>query len=383
MTRTSKPEAMESSVYAELVPPYIANLRIYQSGKSIAEVQRTYGLSQVVKLASNENPWGASPKALSAVRDHLKEVHRYPDQSATDLRSALAARYRLKNENIIVGNGSEGIMALIARAFLHEDDEALTAQGTFTGFPILCHSRGIQPICVPLRDYCFDLEAIAERITPRTKLIYLCNPNNPTGTFFSRRSFDRFMEHVPPRVLVLLDEAYFEFAHKLADYPDSMDYRHDNVITLRTFSKAYGLAGLRIGYGFGHPELIASLWKVKLPFEPGVLSQLAGVAALEDEEFLSHTLEHNQQGLELYTRELTRLGIQWIPSAANFIAIETPTGWTAQQLFLALLRRGVIIRPLEQSGLPENLRISVGLPEENRTCLSCLEEVLKLGPAGA
>lgn len=374
---------MESSVYAELVPPYIANLRIYQSGKSIAEVQRTYGLQQVVKLASNENPWGASPMAMEAVRAHLQEVHRYPDQAATDLRSALALRYRLKNENIIVGNGSEGIMALIARAFLHDDDEALTAHGTFTGFPILCHSRGIIPTSVPLRDYCFDLEAIAARITPRTKLIYLCNPNNPTGTFFSRRAFDQFMEYVPARVLVLLDEAYFEFAHKLADYPDSMDYRHDNVITLRTFSKAYGLAGLRIGYGFGHPELISSLWKVKLPFEPGLLSQVAGVAALEDEDFLSHTLEQNQQGLDLYTRELTRLGVNWIPSAANFIAIETPAGWSAQQLFLALLRRGVIIRPLEQSGLPDNLRISVGKPEENKTCLSCLEEVLKLGPEAA
>ncbi|MFN8607561.1 MAG: histidinol-phosphate transaminase [Vulcanimicrobiota bacterium] len=374
---------MESSVYAELVPPYIANLRIYQSGKSIAEVQRAYGLNEVIKLASNENPWGASPKAMAAVRAHLEEVHRYPDQAAMDLRAALAARYRLKNENIIVGNGSEGIMALIVRAFLHDQDEALTAHGTFTGFPILCQSRGITPISVPLRDYCFDLEAIAERINTRTKLIYLCNPNNPTGTFFSRSSFDRFMEHVPPRVLVLLDEAYFEFAYKLADYPDSMDYRHDNVITLRTFSKAYGLAGLRIGYGFGHPDLISSLWKVKLPFEPGVLSQVAGVAALDDEEFLSHTVEHNQQGLDLFTRELTRLGVQWVPSAANFIAIETPTGWKAQQLFQAMMRRGVIIRPLEQSGLPDNLRISVGKPEENRACLSRLEEVLNLGPDAA
>lgn len=371
---------MESSVYAELVPKYISNLRIYESGKSIAEVQRTYGLERVIKLASNENPWGSSPRAMAAVRQHLGEVHRYPDQAALDLRSALAQRYRLKNENIIVGNGSEGIMGYIVRAFLHEQDEAITAEATFTGFPILCHSRGIAPIRVPLRDYCFDLEAITARITPRTKLIYLCNPNNPTGTFFSRRSFDRFMERVPPRVLVILDEAYFEFAQGLADYPDSMDYRHDNVITLRTFSKAYGLAGFRIGYGFGHPDLIASLWKVKLPFEPGLLSQVAGVAALEDDSFLSHTLEQNQQGLDLYTRELTRLGIQWIPSATNFIAIERPAGWTAQQLFTAMLRRGVIIRPLEQSGLPDCLRITVGTPEENQECLRVLEEILKEGP---
>ena len=374
---------MESSVYAELVPSYIANLRTYQSGKSIAEVQRTHGLERVVKLASNENPWGPSPKAMQALRRHLEEVHRYPDQGVLDLRSALAQRYRLKNENIIVGNGSEGIMGYIARAFLHDDDEAVTAHGTFTGFSILCNSRGIRPVCVPLRDYCFDLEAITDCITPRTKLIYLCNPNNPTGTFFSRRSFDHFMEKVPPRVLVLLDEAYFEFAQGLAEYPDSMDYRHDNVITLRTFSKAYGLAGLRIGYGFGHPDLISSLWKVKLPFEPGLLSQVAGVAALTDEEFLGHTLAQNQQGLDLYTRELTRLGINWIPSATNFIAMETPEEWTAEQLFEALLRRGVIIRPLEQSGLPGCLRISIGTPEENQECLSCLQEVLQQGPGAA
>lgn len=371
---------MEKSVYAELVPSYIANLRTYQSGRNIAEVQRTYGLSRVIKLASNENPWGCSPLALAAVRKHLEEVHRYPDQAAGDLRQALAERYRLKVDNIIVGNGSEGIMGYIVRAFLHADDEALTAEATFTGFPILCRSRGIEPIAVPLVDYCFDLEEISRRITPRTKLIYLCNPNNPTGTFFSRRAFDRFMETVPSRVLVILDEAYFEFAQGIKDYPDSMDYRHDNVITLRTFSKVYGMAGFRIGYGFGHAELIASLWKVKLPFEPGSLSQVAGIAALDDDAFLQHTLQHNQQGLDLYTRELTRLGVTWVPSATNFIAIETPCGWSASDLFEQMLRRGVIIRPLEQSGLPNCLRISVGTPEENQECLRCLEEVLKQGP---
>ncbi len=374
---------MEVSPYKDLVPSYISELRIYQSGLSIAEVQRTYAVERVTKLASNENPWGPSPKALAAVRAHLQEIHRYPDQAATDLRSALALRYNLKKENIIVGNGSEGIMGYIVRAFLHDQDEALTAASTFTGFPILCQSRGITPIAVPLRDYCFDLEAISDRISPRTKLIYLCNPNNPTGTFFGKRSFDRFMESVPARVLVILDEAYFEFAQGLKDYPDSMDYRHDNVITLRTFSKAYGLAGLRIGYGFGHADLISNLWKVKLPFEPGLVSQMAGVAALEDEDFLKHTLQQNQQGLDLYTRELTNLGINWIPSATNFIAIETPQAWSTQGLFEALLRRGVIIRPLGQSGLPDCLRISIGTPEENQVCLTTLRDVLIEGPGAA
>ena len=370
------PEAAPMMESSFLVPPHIANLKVYQSGMSIAEVQRTYGLTRIVKLASNENPWGPSPLALAAVRRHLEESHRYPDQSAFELRHALAQRYRLGPENIIVGNGSEGIMAYICRAFLHSGDEALTAAATFTGFPILCRSRGIEPIEVPLRDYCFDLSAIAERITPRTKLIYLCNPNNPTGTFFGRKAFDEFMTRVPPRALVLLDEAYFEFAQDLPDYPDSMDYRHDNVITLRTFSKAYGLAGFRIGYGFGHPELIASLWKVKLPFEPGGLSQEAGVAALEDHQFLAHTLQQNRGGLDLFRRELTQLGINWIPSATNFLAFETPAGWTSDDLFQAMLRRGVIIRPLQQNGLPGCLRISVGTPEENQVCVDVLREIL-------
>lgn len=365
--------------YGGLVPSYIANLKVYESGKSIDEVKRLYNLKSVIKLASNENPWGPSPKALTVLREHAAEVHRYPDQAASELRHALATRYWLKPENIIIGNGSEGIMGYIARAFLHENDETITARSTFSGFPILCRSRGIEPIEVDLREYCFDLEAIARRITPRTKLIYLCNPNNPTGTFFSQRAFDHFMESVPERVLVILDEAYFEFAQNIADYPDSMDYRHDNVITLRTFSKIYGLAGLRIGYGFGHPDLISSLWKVKLPFEPGSLAQQAAVAALEDEPFIRHTLTHNQQGLELYTRELTSLGVSWIPSATNFIAMEAPEGWSAQHLFEAMLRRGVIIRPLAASGLPNCLRISVGKPEENERCLEVLRQVLEQG----
>lgn len=360
----------------DLVPDYIESLQPYKAGRPIYEVQREFGLERVIKLASNENPWGPSPRAMEAVATTLGEVHRYPDSAALTLREALAHRYQLGTENIIVGNGSEGIMACITRAFLHGDDEVLTSDAAFLGFPILCRTMGFEPITVPLNEYRFDLEAIARCITPRTKLIYLCNPNNPTGTYFTRLEFDRFYEKVPSRVLVILDEAYFEYARHIPSYPDSMDYRHDNVITLRTFSKVYGLAGLRLGYGFGHPALIRNLWKVKLPFEPGVLSQAAGVGALEDDEFLKHSLRANAEGRESLFRGLERLGLEFLPSVTNFVTFFAPEGSEIQDIFQRMLQRGIIIRPLEQAGLPRCLRISVGTPEELQLALSALEEVL-------
>ena len=360
-----------------LVPDFIEQLVPYKAGRPIYEVQQEFGLEQVIKLASNENPWGPSPRALEAVREHIDEVHRYPDANAWKLREKLAQRYRLGHENIIVGNGSEGIMACITRAFLHDDDEVLTSDAAFLGFPVLCRTRGIEPTYVPLTpEYRFDLDALAARLTPHTKLVYLCNPNNPTGTYFTREEFDRFMDRVPPRVLVILDEAYFEYARHVPGYPDSMDDRHDNVITLRTFSKVYGLAGFRIGYGFGHPELIRNLWKVKLPFEPGVLGQAAGVAALDDEEFVEHSVRANESGREFLMAGLRRLGLRAIPSVTNFVAFFAPDGVEPQAIFQAMLRRGVIIRPLEQAGLPRCLRISVGTPEELEIALARLEEVL-------
>lgn len=359
-----------------LVPDFIEQLVPYKAGRPIYEVQQEFGLERVVKLASNENPWGPSPLALEAIQSVVGEVHRYPDANAWKLREALAHRYGLSHENIIVGNGSEGIMACITRAFLHDDDEVLTSDAAFLGFPVLCRTRGIEPIAVPLTEYRFDLHAIADRITPKTKLIYLCNPNNPTGTYFTKAEFDRFMERVPFRVLVILDEAYFEFARHIPSYPDSMDYRHDNVITLRTFSKAYGLAGFRVGYGFGHPDLIRNLWKVKLPFEPGVLGQAAGVAALEDEEFLKGCIRANQEGLDQVFGGLERLGLVYLPSVTNFVTFFAPEGRDPQDIFQRMLRRGVIIRPLEQAGLPRCLRISIGTPEELEIALTALEEVL-------
>lgn len=362
-----------------LIPDAIKNLRPYKPGKPIYEVQQEFGLSRVVKLASNENPLGPSPKALKAAAESLNECHRYPDPHAIVLREQLAQRFDLGPENVIVGAGSEGIMANIVRVFLQDQDEVLTSDAAFLGFPILCRARGIEPTRVPLKEFRFDLDGLANAITDRTKLIYLCNPNNPTGTIFTREEFDRFMARVPERVLVIQDEAYCEYAASQPEFPDSMDYRYDNVITLRTFSKAYGLAGFRVGYGFGHPELIQSLWKVKLPFEPSAPSQAAAVAALEDHEFLIRTLETNQRGQDYLYRELRRLRLRYIPSYTNFIMVVLQNPLQVEQIITPMLHRGVILRPLEQAGLPNCLRISIGNADENQFCIAALEAVLKEG----
>lgn len=363
-------------MFSQLVPDYISNLETYQAGRNLKDVQREFQLERVVKLASNENPWGPSPKAMEAVQSQLFESHRYPDPAATELRTSLAKRFNLSLENIIIGNGSEGIMAFISRALLHGDDEVITSKGAFLGFPILCRTRNIEPLAVKMREDRFDLQAMAELINPKTKMIYLCNPNNPTGTYFSKNELDRFMAKVPPRVLVILDEAYYEFAQDLPEYPDSMDYRYDNVITLRTFSKAYGLAGFRVGYGFGHPDLITNLWKVKLPFQPTHLAQVAAVAALQDTEFLEMTLRRNEEGRRVLVDGLAKLGIESVPSCTNFVMFRVQSPERVAQIYQGMLQRGVIIRPLGQMDLPDCLRISVGRPEEIEFCLETLAVVL-------
>src|SRR5581483_5275699 len=309
-----------------LVPPYIESLRPYEAGRSIEEVQRQYGLSRISKLASNENPLGPSATALEAMTRAMGDLHRYPN-GGLDLRRVLAEKYELKVENVIAGSGSEGIMSNIIRAFLCDEDEVLTTEAAFIGFQVLARSRGVKYRTVPYRDWAYDLPALAAQLNEHTKIIYLANPNNPTGTIFTRHQFDEFYKHVPERVLIILDEAYFEYAKDNPRYPDSMHYRYDNVITLRTFSKAYGLAGLRIGYGFAHEELIANLLKVKLPFEPSALAEAAGIAALADKEFLHYTLETNARGMRTVTGALADMGVPFPPSETNFVM----TLWPSQE----------------------------------------------------
>lgn len=359
-----------------LVPPYIETLTPYQPGLHPDVVRSRYGLTRIDKLASNENPLGPSPRALEAIRQSLASLNFYPS-GGLDLRRRLAARFDVKVENVIAGSGSEGIMANIIRTFLCDDDEVLTTEFAFIGFQVLAKSRGVAYRTVPYRDWRYDLPALAAAITPRTKIIYLANPNNPTGTIFTRHEFDEFYRHVPERVLIILDEAYFEYAQDNSRYPDSMHYRYDNVITLRTFSKIYGLAGARIGYGFAHEDLIGNLLKVKLPFEPSTPAQAAGIAALDDREFLHRSLELNARGLRYLTAEFERLGLQVVPSDANFVMLVLPGAGAAARLTEDLLRRGVIIRHLEAFGLPHCVRISTGADDANQRCVDAMKAALE------
>lgn len=350
---------------AQLVPEYIQNLVVYQAGKPIEELARERGLTNISKLASNENPLGPSPMAIKEMTRALWDIHRYPDMHAFELKKKLSDLYDLKLENIILGNGSEGIMAYIARAFLNPGDEVLTSEKTFIGFYILARSVGAKLKQIPLTsDYRYDAEALASHINDNTKVIYIANPNNPTGTFITKDEFDKIMAKVPPHVLVIIDEAYFEFACEFESYPDSMNYRYDNVITLRTFSKAYGLSGIRVGYGFGHEKLIENLAKVKLPFEPNLIAQKGAIGALSDRFHLKRTIELNQEMYQRTSKFLTTIGFKPIDSVTNFITFKTGSEQASHTLFELLLDQGVIIRPLKVNEMPEYIRISLGTEKE-------------------
>jgi len=359
-----------------LVPPYIESLKPYEPGRGVEEIRKLYGLDHVIKLASNENPLGPSPRAVEALRNCHTDLNRYPD-GGLRLRLRLAEAFELKVENVIAGSGSEGIMSNIIRAFLCDEDEVLTTECAFIGFQVLARSRGVAYRTVPYRDYHYDLQALAAAITEKTKIIYLVNPNNPTGTIFTRQEFDDFYRHVPERVLIILDEAYFEYAKDNPRYPDSMHYRYDNVITLRTFSKVHGLAGARIGYGFAHDRLISNLLKVKLPFEPSAPAQAAAIGALEDAEFLHRSLAMNARGLRMLTQGLYEAGHATLPSEANFVMLPMETPERAAQFTESMLRQGVIVRPLAAFGLPHCVRISTGTEAEMERFLSALATIEK------
>jgi histidinol-phosphate aminotransferase len=358
-----------------LVPPYIEALKPYVPGRNGEEVRQQFGLEHVVKLASNENPLGPSPLALQAIHESAATVHLYP-HSGLRLREALAERYGVKVENVIAGSGSDSIIAAIVRTFLCDEDEILTTEAAFGGFQVTAKSRGVPYRTVPYRNWRYDLDALASAVNDHTKIVYLANPNNPTGTIFTREEFERFYKHVPERVLIILDEAYFEYAKKNPCYPDSMHYRLDNVITLRTFSKVYGLAGLRVGYGFAHEDLIRNLLKVKMPFEPGTLAEAAAVAALLDHEFVERSLDVTARGLQFVQEQLRRRGIETVPSDANFVMVNFETPDCADRFTEELLVRGVIVRPLRSFGLPNSVRISIGTEEDNRALFAALDSAL-------
>ncbi len=360
------------------VPPEIEALVPYKPGKPIEELERELGISGAIKLASNENPLGPSPKAVQAMADALEGLHRYPDGAGFGLRQALAQRYGLAQEQIVLGNGSNEIIEFLCRAFLRPGDLALAAAPSFLMYSKLVQVAGGRLKEVPLKDFRLDLEALAEAIEPRTRLVFVNNPDNPAGTAFSADEFRNFLEKVPEGVVVVLDEAYIDFASdpEVARGTDFLDHQVP-VVVMRTFSKAYGLAGLRVGFGLGPVEVMDLLHRVRQPFNSSILAQAAGVAALEDEEFLQRTLEITWQGLKDFYACFEALDLEYLPSQANFVLVRV--GPKASAVADELLRRGVIVRKMASYSLPEYLRISVGLPEENQRFIRELTAILEEG----
>jgi histidinol-phosphate aminotransferase len=375
-TQEGKLLFMDKSLHG-FVPDWIRELAPYVPGKPIEEVERELGI-RAVKLASNENPLGPSPRAMEAVRRYFFESNRYPDGGAFYLREKLAARHGVALENILVGDGSSELIDLAARILLGPESEGLTAEGTFPLYWIAIRAAGARLVKVPLKDYRFDLPAIAAAVTPRTRVIYLANPNNPTGTIFTRREFDEFYEQVSgrSRALIVLDEAYCDYVES-AEYPQALARagRAANLLVLRTFSKVYGMAGLRVGYGVGPAELLAEMNKLRTPFNTANVAQAAALAALDDTEHVQRSIAANREGRKQLQRGLEALGVQCIPSATNFLLVEL--GQCGQSVADALLHRGVIVRPMGWMGFPSAIRVSVGLREENEKFLSALAEVLR------
>ncbi len=353
------------------VHPDIAALSPYVPGKPIEELQRELGLSRVIKLASNENPLGPSPKALAVIGEGAETLHRYPDGGAFRLREALAERWKVTSDQIILGNGSDEILGLLARTFLSPGDEAVMADHTFVIYKMEVMAAHGRAVTVPLRQWRHDLVAMADAITAKTRLLFLCNPNNPTGTMVSATEIDRLLARVPAHVVVVFDEAYFEYVRS-AEFPDSMTYvaQGRNAIVLRTFSKIYGLAGLRIGYGITTPEITNLLNRVRPPFNANSIAQRAALAALGDDEHVARSRAVNQAGMEQVVKGLAALGFATIPSEANFVYFDV--GRDGRQVFDALLRQGVIVRHIEG----RMLRVTIGQSEENQVFLTALARVL-------
>ena len=355
--------------------PWVEGLQPYQPGKPLAALERELGIRDAIKLASNENPLGTSALVQEAIRAACSDLGRYPEGAAPELRAAISRRIAVAENQILLGNGSDEIITMLCRGFAGPGVEVIVSQYAFAAYAIAARSVGAELIEVPAKDFGHDLDAIAARIGPATRLIFLANPNNPTGTYCSGAALDAFLAQVPAQVLVVLDEAYAELM-LVGDYPVGLERlpRYPNLLITRTFSKAYGLAGLRLGYGIANPELIALLERLRLPFNVNSLVQVAAVAALADTQHLQDTVRNNQTGLAVLEQGLKKIGLTTLPATGNFITFLTPG--SAQPVYAALLQRGVIVRPLVPYGLPSHLRVSVGKPEENQRFLQTLGEVL-------
>ncbi len=358
----------------ELIPAYIREIDPYQPGKPIEEVERELKI-RAIKLVSNENPLGPSPLAVAAAQQALADANRYPDGGGFYLRQKLAARYEVPLEMVLLGLGSSELIDLAARLLVDAGEEGLTSDGSFPLFYIAIQASGGRLVTVPLKEYTFDLEAIAHAINARTRIVILANPNNPTGTLFTADAFDAFLKRVPEDVLVVLDEAYYDYV-QLPGYSRSLDLARQgrNLLVLRTFSKVYGLAGMRIGYGIGPAALLAEMNKVRTPFNTSGVAQAAALAALDDAEHVRRSIESNRAGMAQLGAGLKALGVRFIPSHANFMLVEL--GTDAAPVSDELLRLGVIVRPMRWMGFPQAMRVTVGTREENEKFLAALGQVV-------
>ena len=344
----------------------------YVPGKPISEVQKELGLTDVIKLASNENPFGCSTKVLDVFKENaLTEVAIYPDGNATILREKLAKKYNLKPEQFVFGAGSNEIITFIAQLFLNEGDESIYATPSFTWYDTAVKSTGAKAVTIPLKDYTHDLEAMEGAITDRTKVIWICNPNNPTGTIVTSAQLESFLENVSKDIVVVTDEAYYEFATG-DNYPETIPYldKYPNLIVLRTFSKAYGLASLRVGYGVASAEVISYLNRIRPPFNVNSLAQMLAATAIDDQDFVDNAVTKTKEGLDLLYEALNKLDIQYVKSHANFIWVKTP--FAAKEMFERLMKKGIIIRPFFGNWI----RITVGTEQQNIKLIDALKDIL-------
>jgi histidinol-phosphate aminotransferase len=357
--------------------PNLKDLPIYVPGRPIEEVARELGMpaNSIIKLASNENPFGPSPLALAAAQKALPTVNLYPDGNAFYLKRKLAEKLAVEPANLVLGNGSNDIIEFIGHATLRPGDDVVVSQYCFAIYPIVTKLFGANIVIAPAKNYGHDLPAMLRAITPRTKVVFVANPNNPTGTLASREDVIHFVNQVPDNVLCVMDEAYIEFLEDPLDLaPLVRSGARSNLILMRTFSKIYGLAGLRVGYGIGHPDFVAALEKIRQPFNLNLLAQAAAFASLDDTAHVQKTRANNFNGLRFFERALRELGLEYVPSYANFILVRVGNG---AHVFNELQKQGVITRPMGGYQLPEWIRISIGTPAENERCLGALKKLIK------
>lgn len=361
--------------FIDVAAPGLAALKPYVPGKPLSELEREFGISESIKLASNENPLGPSPRVRAAIEAQLDELTRYPDGGAFELRHALAEHHGVETVCVTVGNGSNDVLDMVARTFLWPGRESLFAEHAFAVYPLSSTAVGATLVQAPAKNFGHDLEVMRAMINARTGVVWIANPNNPTGTRLGEDPLRAFVESVPPEVIVVIDEAYFEYVEAF-DHPDTSQWLDDfpNLIVTRTFSKAYGLAALRVGYGLSHPDIADLLNRVRQPFNVDSFAQAAAIASLDDEDYLRRSVALNNAGMAQLVEGVQRLGLDFIPSSGNFLTIDL--GRDAAPVDQALLQLGVVTRPIANYGLPNHLRVSIGLPDEIDRFLVALEKVL-------